>query len=99
MYGEPAAASPVCPGRLTIPRSPTKTTSVIPKRVVRVSTCAGTVSGSDVLPSNPGTATGSPVPVVTTPITIWVLPAFLARLSPKAASAWQAPSTYAEGTS
>src|SRR5947207_7796375 len=82
-----------------MPRSPTNTTSVIPKRVLSVSTCAGTVSGSDVLPSNTCTAKGSPVPVVTKPITIWVLPAFLSRLYPKAASSLQAPSTYEEVTS
>ena len=75
------------------------TTSVIPKRVLSVSTCAGTVNGSEVLPSNTCTAKGSPVPVVTKPITIWVLPAFLSRLYPKAASSLQAPSMYEEVTS
>src|SRR5439155_20993678 len=96
---EPAAASTVFPVRLTMPRSPTHTPSVLPKRVLSVSTGAGTVSGSDVLPSNTCTAKGSPVPVVTKPITIWVFLALLSRLFPKAGREWNAPSKYEEVTS
>ena len=48
---------------VSIPRSPTRTSSVRPKRVRSFSTWASTVAGSAVLPGNASTATGSPASV------------------------------------
>ncbi len=45
---------------VSIPRSPTRTTSVRPKRIRSLSTWASTVAGSAVLPGKASTATGQP---------------------------------------
>src|SRR5882724_4452079 len=66
-----------------MPRSPTKTSSVIPNRVRSVCTCAGTVTGSAVWPSYTWTAKGSPAAVVNSPITIGAFARLLVPAIPK----------------
>ena len=50
-----------------MPRSPTSTTRLMPKRSLSFSTCELSVAGSAVLPSNTSTATGSPSRVHSSP--------------------------------
>ena len=82
---EPAVARAACPVVVTLPRSRTPTTSVMPTRGLSLSTWAGPVSGAAVWPSNTCTAMGSPSAMVLTPIPIGAWPGCLARLSPQTA--------------
>ena len=56
---------------VSMPRSPTSTTSARPKRSRSFSTVAGTVAGSAVSPGTTSTATGRPSASVTRPYSIW----------------------------
>ena len=55
------------PADVIIPRSPTSTTRLRPKRRLSLLTCAHSVAGSATLPSNTSTATGSPARVQSSP--------------------------------
>ncbi len=77
---------------VSMPRSPTSTTRLSPKRLRILSTCAATVSGSPVEPSNTSTATGHPAAVHSNPNTICKVPRLQSRLWPRRANGQVCPS-------
>jgi hypothetical protein len=79
-----------------MPRSPTRTMRLKPKRSLSLSTCVLSVVGSPVLPSNTSTATGQPVAEHSRPNTICSLPDFLSRLWPCLANGQVRPSNQVE---
>jgi hypothetical protein len=79
---------------VSIPRSPTRTMSVRPKRARSLSTWVSTVAGSAVLPGNASTATGQPRASVSRPNSIWGRSGRWSRLWPWRASGQWLPSTY-----
>ena len=77
---------------VSMPRSPTSTTRLRPKRPLILSTCAATVFGSLVEPEKTSTATGKPSAVHSNPNTICAVPFLPSRLWPRCASGQQCPS-------
>ena len=81
---------------VNIPRSPTSTTLENPKRRLSLSTCAPTVAGSAVLPSNTSTATGRPSASHSSPNSICSLPRLPSREWPRRPSGQWRPSSHTE---
>ena len=77
-----------------IPRSPTKVTSVRPKRSRTAAVAAMNAVGSAVLPANTSTATGRPSASARIPYSICGLPRLPSRECPRAASGQAEPSIH-----
>src|SRR4029079_8515049 len=82
------------PSALSMPRSPTNTTSHPSKSSTSLRTWSATVVGSARFPSYTCTLTGSPSASVSSPRTICFLYRLPSRLYPAAASSFFCPSTY-----
>ena len=69
----PVSLSTATRAEVIMPRSPTKTTRLSPKRALVASTISTKPFGSEVLPGKTSIVTGRPSLVVTTPYSTWRL--------------------------
>ena len=89
----PTCLSAAIRALVIIPRSPTITTSVSPKRSRTVCAEEMKALGSAVLPAKTSTATGRPWGSHVSPYSIWALPVLPSREYPRRARGQQLPST------